>query len=38
MTDIARWLAGLGLGKYTDAFVDAEVDVAAVPHLTDDDL
>lgn len=38
MTDIARWLEGLGLGKYTVAFADAEVDLAAVPHLTDDDL
>jgi len=38
MTDIARWLEGLGLGKYAAAFTDAEVDLAAVPHLTDDDL
>src|SRR5258708_3301259 len=38
MTDIARWLDGLGLGKYAAAFADAEIDLAAVPHLTDDDL
>ena len=38
MTDIARWLEGLGLGKYAVAFADAEVDLAAVSHLTDDDL
>jgi hypothetical protein len=38
MTNIARWLEGLGLGKYAAAFADAEIDLAAVPHLTDDDL
>ena len=38
MTDIARWLDGLGLGKYAAAFAEAEIDLAAVPHLTDDDL
>ena len=38
MTDIARWLEGLGLGKYAATFADAEIDLAAVPHLTDDDL
>ena len=38
MTTIARWLEGLGLGKYAATFADAEIDLAAVPHLTDDDL
>lgn len=38
MTDIARWLEGLGLGKYVTIFADAEVDLAAVSHLTEDDL
>jgi predicted ATPase/class 3 adenylate cyclase len=38
MTDIARWLEELGLGKYAAAFADAEVDLGAVRHLTDDDL
>jgi hypothetical protein len=36
MTDIARWLEGLGLGKYAATLADAEIDLAAAPHLTDD--
>src|SRR4051794_25809890 len=38
MTDVERWLEELGLGKYATAFADAEIDLAAIPHLTDDDL
>ena len=38
MTDLATWLATLGLEKYRDAFVANEVDLAALFHLTDQDL
>src|SRR5215210_5564695 len=38
MTGIARWLEGLGLSKYAAAFDDAEIDLAALPYLTDHDL
>ena len=38
MTDTATWLDKLGLGKYREAFDAAEIDLAALPHLTDDDL
>jgi class 3 adenylate cyclase/tetratricopeptide (TPR) repeat protein len=35
---IENWLGQLGLGKYADAFVDNDVDVRALPHLTEADL
>ena len=38
MTDIARWLAELGLEKYVPAFAEAEIDFADLPYLTDEDL
>lgn len=38
MADIGRWLEGLGLGKYAAAFAEAEIDLAALPHLTENDL
>ena len=38
MTDIARWLDGLGLGQYTTIFVQNDIDFAVLPHLTDADL
>ncbi len=36
--DITSWLEGLGLGKYAAIFAENEIDPAALPHLTDDDL
>lgn len=38
MSDIAAWLARLGLDKYIDAFTANEVDLDALRHLSDDDL
>lgn len=38
MSDIAAWLARLGLDKYIDAFTANEVDSDALRHLSDDDL
>ena len=36
--DIAEWLRGLGLERYTDAFQDAEVTTEVLPELTEADL
>jgi SAM domain (Sterile alpha motif) len=36
--DIAAWLDGLGLGQYTQAFRDNEVDERVLPSLTAEDL
>ncbi len=36
--DVAKWLDELGLGKYTDVFLDNEIDVADLPLLTEDRL
>jgi predicted ATPase/class 3 adenylate cyclase len=36
--DIGEWLEGLGLGGYAEAFADNEIDLHALPHITDDDL
>src|SRR5690348_638808 len=36
--DVARWLRGLGLGKYEAAFLDNGVGEAVLPHLTVEDL
>ena len=36
--DVARWLSGLGLGQYAQAFEDNAVDAALLPALTADDL
>src|SRR6201993_3446319 len=36
--DIAAWLAGLGLGRYEQAFRENEIDVDVLPSLTGDDL
>ncbi|TDJ65144.1 MAG: hypothetical protein E2O36_00595, partial [Proteobacteria bacterium] len=36
--DIRQWLEELGLGKYGDVFVENEISVQALPHITDDDL
>ena len=38
MSRIARWLGEHGLEKYAGAFDEAEIDLAALPHLTEDDL
>jgi len=36
--DIAQWLATLGLGQYAQAFVENDIDLRALPHLSEDDL
>ncbi len=36
--DVARWLRGLGLGKYEAAFLDNGIGEAVLPHLTVEDL
>ena len=36
--DIKRWLEDLDLVKYADAFIENEVRLRDVPHITDDDL
>ncbi|MCH9013952.1 MAG: AAA family ATPase, partial [Proteobacteria bacterium] len=36
--DIGEWLEGLGLGRYTEAFTDNEIDLHALPHITEADL
>ena len=36
--DIGEWLDGLGLGRYAEAFIDNEIDVPALPHITEEDL
>ena len=38
MSGIAEWLSAQGLERYASAFEDAEIDVATLPLLTDDDL
>src|ERR1700761_910600 len=38
MSDLSKWLAALGLERYAPAFAAAEVDLEALPHLTDADL
>ncbi len=36
--DIAQWLEELDLGKYAELFAENEIDLAALPHITDADL
>jgi len=38
MQQIAEWLAGLGLGQYTQAFDENGIDFSVLPDLTDQDL
>ncbi len=38
MADIRQWLGALGLERYADAFEANEIDVADIPHLTNDDF
>ena len=37
-SEMTKWLAELGLEKYAGVFETAEVDLATIPHLTEDDL
>ncbi|MGI9520129.1 MAG: ATP-binding protein [Hyphomicrobiaceae bacterium] len=36
--DITTWLVSLGLERYADVFVENEIDLEALPHLSEDDL
>ncbi len=36
--DIGEWLETLGLGRYAEAFADNEIDLQALPHITEKDL
>src|SRR5258705_11307306 len=36
--DVAEWLQGLGLERYTPAFYDNEIDERVLPNLTTEDL
>ncbi|MCZ6522454.1 MAG: AAA family ATPase [Alphaproteobacteria bacterium] len=36
--DIGEWLEGLGLDRYAEAFADNEIDLRALPHITEEDL
>jgi len=38
MQSIAEWLAGLGLGEYTQRFAENGIDFSALGHLSDQDL
>ncbi len=38
MREIAGWLDRLGLGEYSDAFAQNDIDATVLPHLTGDDL
>src|SRR5215510_2921514 len=38
MTDVVAWLRRLGLEKYADALTANEIDLRALPELTEDDL
>ena len=38
MSEMKRWLDGLGLGKYRDAFAGQDIDFEVVPDLTEQDL
>ena len=38
MQTIENWLGQLGLGKYGEAFVENDVDLRALSHITEDDL
>ncbi|MER8903138.1 adenylate/guanylate cyclase domain-containing protein [Mesorhizobium sp. M0772] len=38
MQTIEDWLSHLGLGKYLQAFLENDVDLRALPHITDADL
>lgn len=38
MREVIRWLEHLGLGQYANVFTENDVDLRALPHLTDQDL
>ena len=38
MRDVSAWLQRLGLGKYTKAFEDSEIDFNSLPHVTENML
>jgi hypothetical protein len=38
MQTIEDWLSQLGLSKYMEAFVQDDVDLPALPHITEADL
>lgn len=38
VSDIRQWLEELGLDKYGEVFVENEVNLQALPHITDNDL
>ncbi len=38
MQTIEDWLSQLGLSKYMEAFVQNDVDLRALPHITEADL
>src|SRR6516165_7829955 len=38
MQEIADWLEKLGMSEYTQRFVENDIDVSILPHLTDQDL
>jgi class 3 adenylate cyclase len=38
MTSIREWLGGLGLDRHADAFEAQEIDLEALPEITDEDL
>jgi class 3 adenylate cyclase/tetratricopeptide (TPR) repeat protein len=38
MSDIESWLEKNGLGRHLERFIEAEIDIDLLPHLTDDDI
>src|SRR5436305_9311335 len=36
--DLATWLRDLGLDKYANSFAENDIDLRALPHLTEEDL
>ncbi len=36
--EIAQWLEGLGLGQYSQAFAETDIDFEVLPRLSDDNL
>src|SRR6516165_10788568 len=38
MQDLAQWLEKLGMSEYAQRFAENGINVAALPHLTDQDL
>jgi SAM domain (Sterile alpha motif) len=37
-TDLAEWLGRYGLGRYTQTFIENNIDYDVLPDLTDNDL